>query len=92
MKHQLIQVTWHDAHAVSETWTTREDLDNDPCVVTSIGYLIAGVKPNHVVISQSIIMDDSNHIDHVIAIPNGMIKRIDRLKVSVLLPLETIND
>ena len=92
MKHQLIQVTWHDAHAVSETWTTRDDLDNEPCVVTSIGYLIAGVKLNHVVISQSIIMDDNDHIDHVIAIPNGMIKRIDRLKVSTLLPLETIND
>ena len=46
MKHQLIQVTWHDAHAVSETWTTRDDLDNEPCIVTSIGYLIAGVKAN----------------------------------------------
>lgn len=92
MKHQLIQVTWHDAHAVSETWTSRDDLDNEPCIVTSIGYLIAGVKVNHVVISQSIIMDESNQIDHVLAIPNGMVKRIDRLKVSTLLPLETIND
>jgi hypothetical protein len=92
VKHQLIQVTWHDAHAVSDTWTSRDDLDNEPCIVTSIGYLIAGVKVNHVVISQSIIMDESNQIDHVIAIPNGMVKRIDRLKVSTLLPLETIND
>ncbi len=91
MKHKLIQVTWHDAHSVSESWTTFDDLDKEPCVVTSVGYLIAGVKANHVVIAQSIIVDDS-HLDHVLAIPNGMIKRIDTLKVSVLLPLETINE
>ena len=91
MKHQLIQVTWHDAHSVSETWTTKEDLDKEPCIVTSIGYLIASVKANHVVISQSVIVDD-NHVDHVIAIPHGMIKRIDRLKVSTLLPLESVED
>jgi hypothetical protein len=92
MKHQLIQVTWHDAHAVSETWTTREELDSEPCIVTSIGYLIAGVKANYVVISQSLILDDTDHIDHVIAIPHGMIKRIDRLKVSTLLPLESVEE
>jgi hypothetical protein len=92
MKHQLIQVTWHDAHAVAETWTTRDDVDDEPCVVTSIGYLIAGVKANHVVISQSLIVGESNHMDHVIAIPNGMIKRIDRLKVSTLLPLESVEE
>ena len=92
MKYNLIQVTWHDAHAVSDSWTTRSEVDEEPCVVTSVGYLIAGAKLNHVVISQSLILNDDDNIDHVLAIPNAMVKRIDKLKASVILPIETLDD
>jgi hypothetical protein len=49
--------------------------------VSSIGWIIDSAKSDHVVIAQSRILDD-DHYDHVLAIPTGMIKQINRLKVT----------
>lgn len=83
----MVRVTWHDAHAATETWTHSIDIESDPCIVVSIGFLLPQRKPHHVLIAQSLIVETA-HVDHVIAIPVGMIKRIDRLKASTLLPIE----
>ena len=86
MKHQLVQIIWHDAHSVCETWTTKGEIDVAPCIVSSVGWVIESVKADHVVIAQSRILDD-DHYDHVLAIPTGMIKQINRLKATRVLPV-----
>ena len=70
--HQIQVVTWRDAHAVCETWTHLEDLDKEDCIVTSVGILLEGVKPGYVVLAQSMI-DGEHTVDHVLAIPVGMV-------------------
>jgi len=80
MKHQLVQIIWHDAHSVCETWTTKGEIDVSPCIVSSVGWVLESVKADHVVIAQSRILDD-DHYDHVLAIPTGMIKQINRRQV-----------
>lgn len=82
-------VTWHDAHAVSETWTDVDELDVDPCEVVSIGWLLPDAKPGHVVIAQSLIAAN-NHVDHCVAVPTGMVRRITRLTAGVAIPIEHV--
>lgn len=63
-------VTWHDAHAENE-WMELGDIDQDPYVVKTAGWLLPDAKPDHVVIAQSIAHDGS--IDSVLSIPVGMV-------------------
>ena len=70
--HQLRLVVWRDAHAVTEGWTHIEDLDKQDCVVTSVGILLVDAKPGYVVLAQSMI-DGEHTVDHVLAIPVGMV-------------------
>jgi hypothetical protein len=67
---KMVCVTWHDAHAES-SWQELRDIDADPYVVETVGWLIQGIKPDHVVIAQSIGSDDS--IDGVLCIPCQMV-------------------
>jgi len=71
MAETLIQITWHDAHSVAPSWVEKGEIDNGPCVVVSIGWLIPNSKPDHIVIAQS--YNDSDAYDHVLAIPEKMI-------------------
>jgi len=89
MTGQLVRVTWHDAHAVTETWTHHQDLDTDPCIVATVGHLMGAVKAGHICLAQSVIIGDDPTVDNVIAIPYGMIKKIEKLKPSGLLPIES---
>jgi hypothetical protein len=88
MNGELVRVTWHDAHAVTDTWTNLHDLDTDPCIVATVGYLMGKVKSGHLCLAQSVILGDEPTLDNVIAIPYGMVKKIERLKPSGLLPVE----
>ncbi len=63
-------VTWHDAHAESE-WQDLDNLDQDPYVVRTAGWILPDRKPGHIVIVQSIGADDS--CDGVLCIPIGMV-------------------
>lgn len=74
---KCVQVVWHDAHDCSETWMPKEDIDKDPYIVTSVGFLIEGSKPAHIVIAQSNSCDGS--LDNVLAIPIGMVQAIEEL-------------
>jgi hypothetical protein len=71
---ELVLVIWHDAHSVGETWMTLEDIDGDPCIVQTVGFLIPDSKPDHVVVAQSHNTHDG--FDSVLAIPVGMVKQL----------------
>ena len=82
-----IYVTWRDAHAATTTWTNTRDLDQDPCIVRTGGFLLSladGGKEGHITIFQSITPDGD--VDHVICIPSQMV--IDFKCVQINLPDE----
>ena len=87
MNEQLVRVTWHDAHAATSTWTSVDGIDDSPCIVESIGYLLHEMKPGHILLAQSWIADQED-VDGVLAIPSGMVKRIESLHALPLLPVE----
>jgi hypothetical protein len=77
LTHPIVMVTWMDAHAATSTWTPLDDIDQDPCIVTSCGFLLAvelGGKPDHVTIYQS--KTDSDDVDGVLCIPVAMVKTL----------------
>ena len=86
-EYMFVEVVWHDAHAVSDTWSSVEEISDEPCVVRSVGVLLPHVKPGHLVLAQSVIEGDEM-LDHVVAIPLGMVRRVHRLSVGGLLPVE----
>jgi len=72
-KHTMVLIIWHDAHSVSTGWIPTADIEPDPAVVHSVGWLLPDAKPNHVVIAQSY-LDESS--DHILAIPSKMVENI----------------
>ena len=72
-KHTMVLVIWHDAHSVSTGWMQTSDIEPDPAVVHSVGWLLPDTKPNHMVIAQSYIDESS---DHILAIPLKMVEQI----------------
>lgn len=91
MNEILVELVWHDAHAVTDSWTSVDDIDNAPVEVRSVGWLLAGAKPGHVVIAQSRIIDQ-DEVDNVLAVPKGMVRRMNVLHSSTLIPIESIKD
>ena len=74
MKHRVVLVTWWDAHAVTTGWTNIDELDVEPFVVTSVGYLVEAAKPDHVLLVQSVTRE--GQIDQALAIPWGMVRSV----------------
>jgi hypothetical protein len=35
-----VEIVWHDAHALTDSWIELDDLDDEPCVVVSVGVLL----------------------------------------------------
>lgn len=64
-------VTWHDAHTEAPTWISLDEIDDEPYVVTTCGYLLPDAKPHHVCIAQSVGADGS--VDAVLCVPVGMV-------------------
>lgn len=92
MTYTLVHVTWHDAHSMTESWTTVEELrdDPEPYVVESVGWLIPAAKPGHICLAQS---HNDTDLDSVLAIPHGMVKTVVRLeRSSIILPIERHDD
>lgn len=71
-----VVVTWHDAFSEFESWTAVSDIDDEPCIVRTVGFLLPGVKADHVVVAQSFYVngDDEYEVDSVLAIPVGMVQ------------------
>lgn len=78
-KYEIVKVTWHDAHAENE-WQDTSQIDSEPFVVVTVGWLIPNIKPNHIVIAQSIGDDDA--VDGVLSIPLGMVVSKEILSVA----------
>ena len=85
--YKLVKITWLDAHAVTTGWEPIAELDDEPCVVESVGFLLPGVKAGHHTIAQSVI-DSNEECDHVLSIPSKMVIRLEQLFVQSLLPVE----
>lgn len=91
MSEVLVELVWHDAHAVTDTWTSVDEIDADPVEVRSVGWLLAGAKPGHVVVAQSQIVTHEE-VDGVLAVPRGMVRRINVLYPSALVAAESLKD
>jgi hypothetical protein len=76
----LVHVRWLDAHSVGTGWQSVDEIEDVPCVVCSVGYLISGAKTGHVVIAQSV--TDDAMLDHLLAIPVAMITQVTVLSDS----------
>ena len=74
---QRVELIWHDAHTLSATWMHIDEIDEEPCVVATIGYLIPDSKPDHIVVAQSV--NSIDHLDSVIAVPVAMVKKLTTL-------------
>lgn len=69
-------VVWKDAHGDGATWQPYDATDPDPCLVTSVGYLLPknhGGKPGHITVAQSTIRDE--YVDSLLHIPRRMVVR-----------------
>jgi len=76
----LVHVRWLDAHSVGVGWQAADEIEDAPCVVCSVGFLISAAKSGHVVIAQSV--TDDGAIDHILAIPVAMISKVTVLSDS----------
>lgn len=77
MDRTRVLVVWHDAHSLGDDWCELSDISDEPCVVETIGWLLADKKAGHVVVVQSITGDDS--LDSVLCIPVGMVQSVQVL-------------
>ena len=77
---KIVEVTWLDAHAEND-WMDIEELDKEPYIVRTIGWLMPDAKPDHVVVAQSIGVDYS--VDGVLCVPVGMV-----VKIRIVLPTD----
>lgn len=84
---QLVKITWQDAHALTTGWEAIAELDDEPCLVESVGFLIPDVKKGHLTIAQSWIAGNEE-VDHVLSIPAKMVVRLESVAAWPLLPVE----
>lgn len=82
MSRKIVLVTWADAHADQEgSWVHLPDIeDKGEYIVTSVGIVLEvgdGGQTGHLSIAQTVAPDD--FADHIINIPNGMIRTLIEL-------------
>ena len=66
----VVYVKWHDAHAVAPSWFALDDIVDEPAIVESVGWLVPNAIADHIVLTQSVLGDEG---DHILAIPVGMV-------------------
>jgi hypothetical protein len=74
----LAIVSWHDTHGDKDGWLVIGELDHEPCLVHTVGWLIPtpdGGKPDHVTVYQSRI-EGTDQVDSVTHIPVGMVVKV----------------
>ena len=77
----VMYVKWHDAHAVAPSWVALDDIVDEPAVVESVGWLVSDVIADHIVLAQSVLGDEG---DHILAIPVGMVREMRTLFTDLL--------
>lgn len=75
-------VRWHDAFAVAPSWISFDDIVDEPAVVESVGWLVPDCVSGHIVLAQSVLDDEG---DHLVAIPVGMVCEMRVLFSSLVL-------
>lgn len=74
MKNTVVAVEWRDAYSYTDEWQKIEDVDKEPVIVCSVGFLIPSAKDGYVVIAQS--DDGQGELDGFLFIPCGMVERL----------------
>lgn len=77
VKLPIVRLTWLDAFAETSSWMDIDEIDDEPCQVVSVGFLLADAKKDHVVIAQSI--NDNDSIDSVLCVPVAMVIKTELL-------------
>jgi hypothetical protein len=72
----VVYVKWHDAHAVAPSWLALDDIVNEPAIVESVGWLVSDAIVDHIVLAQSVLGDEG---DHILAIHVGMVREMRTL-------------
>ena len=70
---KLAIVKWHDAHQDGDSWTAPEDIDPNPAVVVSLGFMLDEVKPGHTTLAQSHV---HGHYGPLLHVPSAMVREI----------------
>ena len=73
-EHTKVLVIWLDAHAASDGWMTAEEMDKEPCRVSTLGWLIPDAKEGHVTIAQTVAPDGDCY--HLFCVPVGMVESL----------------
>jgi hypothetical protein len=68
----FVEIVWHDAHADTNTWIEKDEIDPNPCVVVSCGILLPETKADHIVLSQS--LNSYEQHDCVLSVPVAMVQ------------------
>jgi hypothetical protein len=88
---QVVIVEWDDAHSDSGTWIPMEEIEEEPCRVSTVGILITSAKPDHVVVAQSVHSlgqdDYEPQFDAILCIPVGMVRSMRVVSESGAAPL-----
>lgn len=78
IKYKPVLIIWKDAHADGNGWTSLSEVDDSPCLVRSVGFLVPKRKKNHLTLAQSLIHNDTI-ADHIIHIPEEMVVSVTDL-------------
>lgn len=74
MRHTVAMVEWRDAYSYNEQWKAVDEIDQEPIIVQSVGFLMPEAKEGYVVIAQS--DDGEGELDGFLFIPSGMVIRL----------------
>ena len=86
-KLRAVLVVWRDAHAVTESWSSLEDLDQEDALVFTAGWEVPKAKPGHVIVVQSL-SPRSTSLDGVIAIPEENVYEVRYIGRAVFMERE----
>jgi hypothetical protein len=76
----LVLVVWIDAYSLSNNeWHELDDLNDDPAIVHSVGFMTSKPNDRHVVLAQSLTEDQG--VDGVLQIPRRIVRKIVRLQI-----------
>ena len=77
----VVYVKWHDAYSVAPSWFALDDIVDEPAIVESVGWLVCDAIADHIVLAQSVLGDEG---DHILAIPVGMVREMRTLFSNLL--------
>lgn len=72
-EHTIVVVEWRDAYSFDD-WRAADQMDNEPVVCCSVGFLLPNHCDGYVVIAQS--DDGQGEMAAYLFIPVGMVERL----------------